>query len=88
MSYLKGQDCGERVARWYESLPEAGFGHRILPVAIAVALESGRMAASMHMPTIAGLMAVTAKVNGLALVINGGPKVEGVQYMNRFNVKG
>ncbi len=75
------------MERWL-TLLETGFGDRILPVDIAIALEWSRMAASTDVSTMAGLIAATAKVNGLVLVANDRPRVEGVLYLNPFKPKG
>ena len=44
------------------------FGNRILPVDTAVAEQWGRMNAVRSLPVIDGLLAATAKANGLTLV--------------------
>ena len=44
------------------------FGNRVLPVDTAVAEQWGRMNAVRSLPVIDGLLAATAKANGLTLV--------------------
>ena len=44
------------------------FGNRVLPVDTAVAEQWGRMNAVRSLPIIDGLLAATAKANGLTLV--------------------
>ena len=44
------------------------FGNRVLPVDTAVAEQWGRMNAVRPLPVIDGLLAATAKANGLTLV--------------------
>ena len=44
------------------------FGNRVLPVDTAVAEQWGRMHAARSLPVIDGLLAATAKANGLTLV--------------------
>ncbi len=46
----------------------SGFGNRVLPVDAAVAEQWGRMNAIRPVPVIDGLLAATARANGLTLV--------------------
>ena len=46
----------------------SGFGNRVLPVDTAVADQWGRMNAIRSVPVVDGLLAATAKANGLTLV--------------------
>ena len=48
------------------------FGNRVLPVDTAVAEQWGRMNAVRPLPVIDGLLAATAKANGLTLVTRNG----------------
>ena len=65
----------------------AGFGDRVLPVDTAVAEELGRMNAIRPVPVIDGLLAATARANGLTLVTRSGADVAGlgVDVLNPFD---
>jgi predicted nucleic acid-binding protein len=77
---------GARVlGRWLNSIVEH-FGDRILPVDRAVAEEWGRMNVPDPLPMIDGLLAATAKVNGLTLATRNTVDVaaSGVPALNPF----
>lgn len=70
----------ERAAaleRWLGDIEEA-FDGRILLIDNAVLQEWGRMSAMRPVPVVDGLLAATAKVNGLTLVTRNGADVEGL----------
>ena len=62
------------------------FGNRVLPVDTAVAEQWGRMNAVRPLPVIDGLLAATAKANGLTLVTRNVVDVAelGVDVLNPF----
>lgn len=64
----------------------SGFGDRVLPVDASVAEEWGRMNAIRPVPVIDGLLAATAKANGLTLVTRNEADVAGlgVEVLNPF----
>lgn len=66
---LHRRDASSAAAlnRWLRGLL-GGFGDRILPIDRSVAEEWGRMNALQSLPVIDGLLAATAKVQGLTLV--------------------
>lgn len=62
------------------------FADRLFPVDTAVAEEWGRMSAARSVPVIDGLMAATAKANGLTLVTRNEADVAdlGTEIVNPF----
>ncbi len=56
----------------------SGFGNRILPVDADVAEQWGRMNAVRPVPVVDGLLAATAKANGLTLVTRNVADVAGL----------
>ncbi len=64
----------------------SGFGDRILPVDADVAEQWGRMNAVRPVPVVDGLLAATAKANGLTLVTRNVADVAGldVDALNPF----
>ncbi len=64
----------------------SGFGNRVLPVDAAVAEQWGRMNAIRPVPVIDGLLAATARANGLTLVTRNVADVAGlgVDALNPF----
>ena len=62
------------------------FGHRILPVDVAVAEEWGRLNAAAPLPVIDGLLAATANVRGWTLVTRNTKDVQrtGVRSLDPF----
>jgi toxin FitB len=73
------------LERWLREV-ELGFADRILPVTLPVALAWGRQQHSQPLPVIDGLIAATAKVNGLTVVTRNAKDFErsGVQVLNPF----
>jgi predicted nucleic acid-binding protein len=53
--------------RWLAEL-QRDFGRRVLPVTVRIAEEWGRLNAADPLPAVDGLLAATAKVEGLTLV--------------------
>jgi toxin FitB len=78
-----GQALG--LERWLREV-ELGFADRILPVTLPVASAWGRQQHSQPLPVIDGLIAATAKVNGLTVVTRNAKDFErsGVQVLNPF----
>ncbi|MBI3183065.1 MAG: type II toxin-antitoxin system VapC family toxin [Myxococcales bacterium] len=66
---LRRRDPGQAALfdPWLASV-KAGYAERILPVTEEVAEEWGRMSVPDPLPVTDGLMAATARVNGLTLV--------------------
>ena len=64
----------------------SGFGDRVLPVDTVVAEQWGRMNAIRPVPVVDGLLAATAKANGLTLVTRNVADVAGldVDTLNPF----
>ena len=73
------------LERWLREV-ELGFADRILPVTLPVASAWGRQQHSHPLPVIDGLIAATAKVNGLTVVTRNAKDFErsGVQVLNPF----
>jgi len=73
------------LERWLREV-ELGFADRILPVTLPVASAWGRQQHSQPLPVIDGLIAATAKVNGLTVVTRNAKDFErsGVQVLNPF----
>jgi toxin FitB len=73
------------LERWLREV-ELGFADRILPVTLPVAAAWGRQQHSQPLPVIDGLIAATAKVNGLTVVTRNAKGFErsGVQVVNPF----
>lgn len=78
-------DKAEALALWLDQVHRA-FEGRILPVDYGVATEWGRISALRDLPAIAGLLAATAKVNGMTLVTSHDEEVKGlgVRVVNPF----
>jgi predicted nucleic acid-binding protein len=74
-----------RLEGWLEQLA-ADYGDRILPVDGAIADEWGRMTARRALPVIDGLLAATARVNGLTVATRNSRDVAatGVPVVNPF----
>ncbi len=75
----------EAIGRWLEAV-RTEFKGRILPVDQAIADEWGRMNAPNAVAILDGLLAATAKVNGLILATRNVSDVErtGVSLINPF----
>jgi toxin FitB len=75
----------EAIDRWL-TVVRSEFEGRILPVDQAVADEWGRMNAPRPLPILDGLLAATAKVNGLTLATRNVSDVggTGVRFVNPF----
>lgn len=73
------------LERWLRDV-ERGFADRILPVTLPVASAWGRQQHTQPLPVIDGLIAATAKVNGLTVVTRNAKDFErsGVQVLNPF----
>jgi predicted nucleic acid-binding protein len=73
------------LGRWLNSIVER-FEDRILPVDRAVAEEWGRLNVPNPLPVVDGLLAATAKVNGLTLATRNTVDVaaSGVPLLNPF----
>jgi toxin FitB len=73
------------LERWLREV-ELGFADRILPVTLPVASAWGRQQHSQPLPVIDGLIAATARVNGLTVVTRNARDFErsGVQVLNPF----
>jgi toxin FitB len=73
------------LERWLREV-ELGFADRILPVTLPVASAWGRQQHSQPLPVVDGLIAATAKVNGLTVVTRNARDFErsGVQVLNPF----
>jgi toxin FitB len=73
------------LERWLREV-ELGFADRILPITLPVASAWGRQQHSQPLPVIDGLIAATAKVNGLTVVTRNAKDFErsGVQVLNPF----
>jgi toxin FitB len=73
------------LERWLRKV-ELGFADRILPITLPVASVWGRQQHSQPLPVIDGLIAATAKVNGLTVVTRNAKDFErsGVQVLNPF----
>ncbi len=81
----KDSTQAEAIERWLDTV-RTEFEGRILPVDEAVADEWGRMNAPNAVATLDGLLAATAKVNGLTLATRNVSDVErtGVSFVNPF----
>jgi toxin FitB len=73
------------LERWLREV-ELGFADRILPITLPVASAWGRQQHSQPLPVIDGLIAATARVNGLTVVTRNAKDFErsGVQVLNPF----
>ena len=85
---IRSRGDHEQVAgleRWLREV-EFGFADRILPVTVAVALAWGRQQHEQPIPVIDGLIAATARVNGLTVVTRNVKDFErsGVEALNPF----
>jgi predicted nucleic acid-binding protein len=67
----------ETLERWLHQV-ESAFGSRVLGIDNAVSDEWGRMSAIRTIPVIDGLLAATAKCNGLTLVTRNERDVAGL----------
>jgi hypothetical protein len=76
---VRGREPRKAAAleQWLLSIAEA-FGERILPIDRSIAEEWGRMATQRSIPVIDGLLAATAKINGLTLVTRNAADVAGL----------
>jgi toxin FitB len=88
ISRIRGRGDAEQATgleEWLRQV-EAGFGDRVLPVTLPVASAWGRQQHAQPLPVIDGLLAATAKVNGLTLVTRNVKDFErsGVQVLNPF----
>ena len=88
ISRIRGRgDNGQAASleRWLREV-ELGFADRILPITLPVAADWGRQQHSQPLPVIDGLIAATAKVNGLTVVTRNAKDFErtGVQVLNPF----
>jgi toxin FitB len=85
---IRGRGDHEQAAgleRWLRQL-ELGFADKILPITLPVASAWGRQQNAQPLPVIDGLIAATAKVNGLTVVTRNAKDFErsGVQVLNPF----
>ncbi len=71
-------DSAAALDRWLALLSEA-HGDRILPIDRAIAEEWGRMNVPDPLPVVDGLLAATARVQGLTLVTRNVADVEGAK---------
>jgi toxin FitB len=73
------------LERWLREV-ELGFADRILPITLPVASAWGRQQYSQPLPVIDGLIAATAKVNGLTVVTRNAKDFERseVEVLNPF----
>ncbi len=85
LSRSRDRQKSEKLQSWLHAL-EQGFGDRILPINFAIANEWGRLAALRSLPVIDGLLAATARVYDLVLVIRNINDVAGldVKILNTF----
>ena len=88
ISRIRGRgDNGQAASleRWLREV-ELGFADRILPITLPVAADWGRQQHAQPLPVIDGLIAATAKVNGLTVVTRNAKDFErtGVQVLNPF----
>lgn len=85
LSRSRDRQKSEKLQSWLHAL-EQGFGDRILPINFAIANEWGRLAALRSLPVIDGLLAATARVYDLVLVIRNINDVAGldVKILNPF----
>ena len=88
ISRIRGRGDNEQAAsleRWLREV-ELGFADRILPITLPVASTWGRQQHAQPLPVIDGLIAATAKVNGLTVVTRNAKHFErsGVQVLNPF----
>lgn len=86
ISRIRGRGDHEQAAgleRWLREV-ELGFADRILPITLPVAAAWGRQQHAQPLPVIDGLIAATAKVNGLTVVTRNAKDFErsGVQVLN------
>ena len=63
----KDPDKATVLDRWLMTVVET-FGHRMLPITVAIAEEWGRLNRARPLPVIDSLLAATANVHGLTLV--------------------
>jgi toxin FitB len=85
---IRGRGDHEQAAsleRWLREV-ESGFADRILPVTLPVASAWGRQQHEQPVPVIDGLIAATARVNGLTVVTRNVKDFErsGVEALNPF----
>lgn len=85
---IRGRGDDEQAAgleRWLREV-ELGFRDRILPITLPVASAWGRQQHLQPLPVIDGLIAATAKVNGLTVVTRNAKDFErsGVEVLNPF----
>jgi predicted nucleic acid-binding protein len=74
------------LERWLREL-ERGFADRVLPITLQVASAWGRQQRRSPVPVVDGLIAATARVNGLTVVTRNVKDFErsGVQILNPFD---
>jgi toxin FitB len=88
ISRIRARGDHEQAAgleRWLREV-ELGFADRILPITLPVAAVWGRQQHAQPLPVIDGLIAATAKVNGLTVVTQNARDFErsGVPVLNPF----
>lgn len=88
ISRIRGRGDHEQAAgleRWLREV-ERGFADRVLPVTLPVASAWGRQQREQPLPVIDGLIAATARVNGLTVVTRNVKDFEraGVQVLDPF----
>jgi toxin FitB len=88
ISRIRGRGDHEQadgLERWLRDV-ELGFADRILPITLPVASAWGRQQHTQPLPVVDGLIAATAKVNGLTVVTRNAKDFErsGVQVHNPF----
>lgn len=88
ISRIRGRGDHEQAAgleRWLREV-ERGFADRVLPVTLPVASAWGRQQHEQPLPVIDGLIAATARVNGLTVVTRNVKDFEraGVQVLDPF----
>jgi predicted nucleic acid-binding protein len=88
ISRVRGRGDGEQAAALEYWLRDVvlGFADRILPVTLSVASAWGQQQHVQPLPVIDGLLAATAKVDGLTVVTRNVKDFErsGVQVLNPF----
>jgi toxin FitB len=88
ISCIRGRGDHEQadgLEHWLRGV-ELGFADRILPITLPVASAWGRQQHAQRLPVVEGLIAATAKVNGLTVVTRNAKDFErsGVQVPNPF----
>lgn len=82
----RSEERASEIEEWLGRMC-AHFGNRILPVNLEVASEWGRISADESVPAIDGLLAATARINGLIVVTRNTRDIErtGVPFLNPFD---